>query len=241
VITLRRAGERHHVRRRKQESWRTFHPDDRADPLADGFGVLEMLDEISLPPGAAVPHAHHEAEVVTYVLEGALAQEDSTGRSGVLYAGEFQCIRSRHSTRHSETNPSQTAWAQVFRLGLRPAAAGLEPGQEEKRFCTADRRGVLCVVASRQGRASSLRLHQDATIHSSMLDPGNHIVHDLRPGRSAWLHIVRGEANVGDVILTTGDGAGISGERAISLTALGATEILLLEIGDPALPRHEDR
>ena len=80
MITLRRAKERHHDRRRKQEVWLTFHPQARADPLADGFGALEILDEDRLAPGADLaPHPHHDADIVTYVREGALAYDDSTG------------------------------------------------------------------------------------------------------------------------------------------------------------------
>jgi redox-sensitive bicupin YhaK (pirin superfamily) len=78
MITLRRAGERHHDRRRKREVWLTFDAQDRADPLADGFGALEVLDEDRLSPGADLPRRpHREAEIITYVRGGALAYDDS--------------------------------------------------------------------------------------------------------------------------------------------------------------------
>jgi len=234
MITLRRAKERRHDRRRKQEVWHTFYPEDRADALADGFGTLEILDEDRLPPGARVPlHLLHDAEIVTYVREGALAHEDSMGRSGVIHAGEFQRMTAGHGIRYSETNASRTDWAHVFQIWLRPSEAGLDPSHEQKRFCAAERRGALCVVASPDGRRGSLRIHQDALMYSAMLDPGQHVVHELSRGRSAWLHLVQGEVLLGDVVLTTGDGAGVTAERAVSLTAREATEILLVDLGDP--------
>ncbi len=233
MITLRRATERHHDRRRKQEVWHTFYPEDLADAFADGFGALEILNEDRLPPGGGVPrHPHRDAEIVTYVREGALAHEDSMGRSGVIHAGEFQRMTAGRGIRHSETNASRTDWAHVFQIWLRPSEAGLEPSHEQKRFCAAERRGFLCVVASPDGRSGSLRIHQDALMYSAMLDPGQHVVHELSQGRSAWLHLVQGEVTLGDVVLTTGDGAAVTAERAVSLTAREETEILLLDLGE---------
>jgi redox-sensitive bicupin YhaK (pirin superfamily) len=234
MITLRRARERHHDRRRKQEVWLTFYPRAQADSLAGGFAALEVLNEDRLPPGAGVPrYPYHDAEIVTYVREGALAYADSMGRSGVIHAGEFQHMTAQRGVRHSETNVSRTDWAHVFQIWLRPSQVGLEPSHEQKRFSTADRRGLLCAVASPDARRGSLRTHQDAVLYSTMLDPGQHVVHELSQGRSAWLHLVQGEVALGDVILTTGDGAGVSAERAVSVTARGETEILLLDLGEP--------
>jgi len=237
MITLRRAEERHHDQRRKREVWLTFHPSDRADPLADGFGTLEILDEICLSPGGGVPRRPpRDAEIVTYIREGALACEDSTGRSGVVHAGEFQRMTTGRSIRHRETNASRTHWARIFQIWLRPSEAELESGHEQKRFSAAERRGVLRVIASPDARRGSLRIHQDALMYSALLDPGQHVVHELSPGRRAWLHLVQGEVTLGDVVLTTGDGAAVRAERAVSFTAQEETEILLLDLGEQ-LPR----
>jgi quercetin 2,3-dioxygenase len=233
MITLRRASQRRHVRRRTHEAWLTFYPQEGAQPLAGGFGDLEILNEERLPPGArGPPHLHQDAEIVTYVLEGALAHEDSMGRSSVTHAGEFHRMSAGRGIRHNETNPSRTDWVHIFQIWLHPRIAGLEPSNERRRFCAAERRGLLRVVASPDGRKGSLRVHQDALIHSALLDPGQHLVHELRDGRSAWLHVVRGEAALGDAVLTTGDGAGITADRAVSFTAREKSEILLLDLGD---------
>jgi redox-sensitive bicupin YhaK (pirin superfamily) len=232
MIMLRRANERHHERRGKQDIWLTFYPQDRSDPLADGFGALELLNENRLPPGAGVPsHPRHDAEIVTYVREGALAYDESKGYSGVTHAGEFRRVTAGRSVRHSETNASRTDWAHFFQIWLRPWAAGLEPSHEQKRFSAAERRGGLYAVASPDARRGSLRLRQDALIYSAMLDPGQHVVHELSAGRSAWLHLVHGEAILGNIVLTAGDSAGLTTERAVSLTARAEAEILLLDLG----------
>lgn len=232
MITVRRTGERHHTLRHRREVWLTFAAQDRDDPLADGFGTIEMLDEDRLPPGATVPgFPRHDAEILTYVREGALAYEDSLGHSGVVHAGEFQRMTAGRELRHSETNASRGDWAHIFRIWLRPAQVGLERGHEQRRFSAAHRRGELCVVASHDARRGSLLVHQDALLYSAILEPGKHVVHELPQGRSAWLHVVHGEATLGDVVLTTGDGAGLTAERAVSLTAREETEILLVDLG----------
>jgi redox-sensitive bicupin YhaK (pirin superfamily) len=241
MITLRRAKERHYDQHRKQEVWLTFYPRDRADPRADRFGPLESFSERRLPPGAiASSTPHHDAEIVTYVREGAVAYEDVPGRSGVIQAGEFQGTTAGRGIRRSEKNASRSNWAQVFQLLLAPSEPGLEPGYEQKRFSTAQRRGGLCVVASADERRGSLRIRQDALTYSALLEPGQHVVHELSPGRIAWLHLVKGEVKLGDIVLTTGDGAGVTAERAVSLTAQSEPEILLLDLGEElSRPRTE--
>jgi redox-sensitive bicupin YhaK (pirin superfamily) len=241
VITLRRANERHHVQRRKQECWMTFRAQDGADPLALGFGSLELLNEERLPPGAGASlpaHRHHDAEIVTYVREGALAFEDSMGRSGIIQTGEFQRMTAGRGIRHSEANASRANWAHSFQMWLQPSQAGLEPSHEQKRFSAAERRGGLCIVASPDGERGSLHIHQDARIYSSLLDPGQHVVHALSPGRVAWLHVVAGEVLLGDVILSAGDGAGITSDRAVSVTARAETEILLFDLDEHSPTRR---
>lgn len=241
MMTVRRAAERHHDRRRKQEVWRTFFSPDGAASFADGFGQLIQLDEDRLAPGGGVPrHPHRNAEIVTYVREGALAHEDSMGLSGVIRAGEFERLSAGDGLQHSETNASRTDFAHSFRVWLQPSERGLEPSHEQKRFSAAERRGALCLVASPDSRRGSLRIHQDAYLYSAILDRGQHLVHGLSTGRSAWLHLVLGEGTIDEVTLSTGDGAGLMSERAVSFTARVETEILLLDLSEPPpKPTHD--
>ena len=109
-----------------------------------------------LPPGAvSTDRPRQGAEIVTYIFKGSLAQEDSTGSSGVVHAGEFQRMTAGRSIRHKETNASRTDWAHIFRISLRPPEVGLECVHQQKRFAAARRHNVLCVVASQDGRMGS--------------------------------------------------------------------------------------
>lgn len=234
MITLRRANERHLDQHRKQEVRFTFDPQERANTSDSGFGALENLSENTLPPaGVSVARPSQETEIVTYIFRGALTQEDSTGPLGVVRAGGFQRTTIGCGTHHKETNASRTDWASIFRISLRPSELGHNRVPEQMRFAEAERRNVLCVVASPDGRQGSLRTRQDALVCSSVLDPGHHLVHELLPGRCAWLHVICGEVTSHDVILSRGDGLGVTTERSLSLTAHDHTEILLIDVGEP--------
>lgn len=231
MITLRWGAERHHDQRDERDVWLTFFPQNGSDPLAHGFGALAAFNEGRLPAGASVPrHAHQGAEIVTYVRRGALAFEESSGTSGVIQAGEFQRMTFGPRARHRHTNVSRVDGSHFYQLGICPAEVGLDPSHEQKRFSVAERRGVLCVVASPDARRGSLRIHQDAVICSAVLDAGQHVVHELAPGRQAWLHVVAGEVALGDLILSAGDGVGVEAERAIGLTAREDSELLLVDL-----------
>lgn len=229
MIIVRRSADRYHVRRRQRDVWSTFLP-----KVADGFETLIALNEGLIPPGESIPPlSFQDAEVITYVLEGALACKGSKGGVGVTYAGEFQrrgAVRGRR-----ERNASRSAWARVFQIGLRSSAVGLQPSPETKRFSIAQRRGVLCVIASHDGRCGSLRIQSDAQVHSAILDSGRHLAYELAPESRAWLHIVTGEVQMGGDVLTTGDGAGITAEHAVSLVAEDDSEILLVGLAEPQL------
>lgn len=237
MITLRRNNERRHVQRGKQDTWLTFYSNGHADPVGDSFGKLAAFNEILLQPREMAPQVTGTgAEIVTYVYRGVLAQEDSNGNSGVVHSGEFQYMTIGRGIRHKETNPSPTDRAHVFRISLRPAEAGLDSAHEQMRFPVALRHNLLCVIASRDGRKNSLKILQDALIYSSILDPGHHLMHELLPGRSAWLHVISGETALQEIILTQGDGVGVTIEPSVSVTAQESSEILLVDLGPTPRP-----
>ena len=230
MITLRRANDRRHERRRRQESWLTFDPRDDPDPLDQAFGCLEILGEHRLPPGTSVAHPRQDAEIVTYVREGALAYGDSMGSSGVIHTGEFQHMTARRDIRHRETNVSRSDWAHVFQSGYaRPRRGWRLVGS---RNASAQLSGAACCGSWPRPTADEARYAFTRTpcCARRCLDPGQHVVHELGPGRSAWLHVVKGAVTLGDMVVGNGDGAGLSGERAVSLTARTETELLLVDL-----------
>ncbi|MBE2250695.1 MAG: pirin family protein [Myxococcus sp.] len=233
MITLRRANSRHVDELTSPGVWHSFYPfAESGQPHLSGFSVLEELDEDRLPPGAELPrHPHRPVEWLTYVHEGALAWVDELGCSGVLRAGEFQRVASGRQHRHREVNASSTEWVHVFRLGLRPSNV-LVAGHEQRRFSLAERRGALQLVASHEPVEGVLRLDQDVRVYSAFLEPGHHVARALEPGRVAWVQMVSGDAAVQGDWLSTGDGAAVSHERVVSITAATEAEVLIIDLPD---------
>jgi redox-sensitive bicupin YhaK (pirin superfamily) len=189
-----------------------------------------FIDEFRLPPGGIISgHSLREVELITYVVEGTLEYRDSLGRAGAMQAGEFRRMSVGRGVRSSETNSSRTDWTRLFRVGL-GSSAGLQGDPEQKRFSVAQRRDGLCLIASAAARAGSLRIRDDALLFSALLRPGQHLVHQLAPGRQAWLHVVSGEVALRDQVLASGAAIGISGELAVSFTARTEAEVLLAEV-----------
>jgi len=232
MITPCRSNERYHRIRDVQEAWLTFYPAERTEPYI-AFGTLMSLNEDHLPPGVGLPrHVGRDGEIVTYVHQGTLAVEDSSGRSTLLSAGEFQRRSTQDDVHYLERNASRVHPARVFRIGLPCPSLAPTPGVEQRRFSAADRRGRLCVIASSEARDGALRLSQDTLVLSAFLATGQHVVHSLSRNRSAWLHVVAGEVLAGGLVLAAGDGAGFAAEAAASLTARDESEILLIDLGE---------
>lgn len=233
MITVRRHAERHRYRSRKQQAWHTF--DRREAPTADGFGVLRQFTDVVLLPGAVLSRGIRvDAEYITHVRIGALAYSDASGGSGLVSAGEFQCRVGARSVQHREANASSIP-THMIQMRLAAAAPDQVPHQQVQRYSAAERSGALVAVASEDGRQGSLKLSQDVVIWSAIMASGLHLVHELLSGRSAWLHMVSGHASMGDMVLESGDGVGVSAERAVSITAGEDSEILLIDLGvEPA-------
>jgi quercetin 2,3-dioxygenase len=231
MITLRKAGERIRTVVRGQETWCSFNESNPFDPTRDGFRTLEDLREEWLAPGAAFEYrAPRNLEILTYVWTGALLLEDGSGRKIALETGECHRATAKNGSLHRGWNGSGTDTARVFRGFVTPDRSVLQTPGEKRRFSLAERRGLLRLLFSRDGRDSSLRLRQDAGVYSSILDPGRRLVHELSSGRGAWLHLVKGRVQLVDQILEAGDGASFVEEPAVSLTARESSEILLFDL-----------
>ncbi|MCI0656424.1 MAG: pirin family protein [Acidobacteria bacterium] len=231
MITLRRTKERIRTINGGQETLKSFNADNPFDPAHNGFRSLECLREEWLAPGVELEfRAPRNLEILTYVWKGALILEDPGGRKVALEMGECHRATARNGTLHRGWNGSRIETARIFQGFVTPDRSVLQTPGEKKRFSLTERRGVLKLLFSRDGRDSSLRLRQDAGVYSSILDPGHHLVHELPSGRGAWLHLVHGRIQLVDQMLVTGDGASFVGEPAVSLTAREPSEILLFDL-----------
>ncbi len=210
----------------------TFDAECAADPLRMGFRTLKSLNEEGLAPGAGfLLKPDRDLEVLTYVWEGSLIEESPSGKTTVLEVGECRRSTARSGTTHRAVNGSLTGHSHAFLCCIASDRKDLKSRSEQRRFPVAERRGVSRLLASPDGKDASLKMHHDVRVYSSLLDPGHHLIHELVPGRSAWVQVVKGRIQLVDHGLRAGDGASFVDEAAVSLTAQEPSEILLFDLG----------
>ena len=201
------------------------------DPMHMGFGPLLVINEDKVEPGKGFgTHGHRDMEIISYVLEGELAHKDDMGNGSVLRYGDVQRMSAGTGVMHSEFNHSNTSRVHFLQIWVQPAQKGIAPGYEEKHFDSASKEGQLRLIASPDGAKGSVTIHQDAQIYASILNGSQHIQHKLAAGRTAYLHLIRGQLNANGTQLSTGDALKFEGEPHIDISDAEAAEFLLFDL-----------
>ncbi len=231
MIVLRRSGERGHFDHGWLDTRHTFSFGDYDDPAHMGFRTLRVLNEDRVWPGSGFPtHSHRDMEIVTWVLDGALEHRDSLGNGSVIRPGEAQRLSAGTGITHSEFNHSASEPLHFLQIWILPGKRGLAPGYEQKSFPASERRGRLCRIGSPDGREASVTLRQDVDLFATLLSPGESVSQALGQGRHAWVHVARGEVELGGQLLESGDGAAVKDEPGLALSARADSEVLLFDL-----------
>ena len=231
MITVRPGSKRGSSKFNWLDSRHTFSFGDYYDPQNMGFSDLRVINEDRVAPGAGFPtHSHRDMEIITYVLEGALAHKDSTGVSSVIRVGDVQRMSAGTGISHSEYNASQTEPVHFLQIWILPNEASLKPGYEQRSFDLEKKSGSWVLVAAPDVRDGALKVHQDAELSLAVLPKGGKLNYSLRAGRQAWLQVGRGTVTLNSSLLGAGDGAAISREQVVDLTANDQSEVLLFDL-----------
>jgi redox-sensitive bicupin YhaK (pirin superfamily) len=231
MIERRPAAARGQSRRDWLDSLHTFSFADYYDPAHMGFRHLRVINEDRVQPASGFPtHAHRDMEIISYVLEGELEHRDSLGNGSIIRPGDVQRMSAGTGVTHSEYNPSRTEPVHFLQIWILPEREGLAPGYEQRAFPDEAKRGRLCLVASRGGRAGSVTVHQDVDLFAALLGPGKQVGHRLGPGRHAWVQVARGAVSLNGTALAQGDGAAVSDEPGLEIQASEPSEILLFDL-----------
>ena len=231
MIATRPANQRGHFDHGWLNTYHTFSFSSYRDPRYMGFRSLRVMNEDVVQPGQGFgTHPHHDMEIITYVLEGALEHKDSMGNGEVLRPGEFQRMTAGTGITHSEFNPDRERPVHLYQIWLLPDRKGHEPSYEQKRFPEAERHNRLRLVASPDGAEGALHIHQDARVYLATLDRGAHVLHRLASDRHAWLQVLRGSVTLNGQPLDTSDGAAVSDETELAIEAASDAEIMLFDL-----------
>jgi redox-sensitive bicupin YhaK (pirin superfamily) len=231
MVTLRPGNERGSSKFDWLDSRHTFSFGDYHDPQYMGFSDLRVINEDRVVPGAGFPtHSHRDMEIITYVLEGALAHKDSTGTSSVIRPDDVQRMSAGTGISHSEYNASQTEPVHFLQIWIVPDETGLAPGYEERAFPLDKNRGRCTLIGSKDGRDGSVTVHQDVDVWAARFSAGEQAILRLKPSRRAWAQMARGAGMLNGTLLRVGDGAAASQEEILEFKAVEDAELLLFDL-----------
>ena len=231
MMSVRRAAERGQTTTGWLNSRHSFSFGRYRNPDHTGFRALRVINEDRVLAGAGFgEHQHRDMEIISYVLEGALAHRDNLGNSSVIRPGEVQRVSAGTGIAHSEYNHSRDDPAHFLQIWIEPATKGIEPGYEQRQFAPDEARGKLRLVGSQDGADGAVVIHQDARMYLARLESEETVVHDLQPGRYAWVQVARGAASVDGEPLKAGDGAAVSEQTRVAISGSPAAEVLLFDL-----------
>lgn len=230
-LTVRRSEDRGTTELRWLHGRHSFSFGRYYNPNNMGYRSLRVInDDIVEPASGFGEHGHDNMEILTWVLEGTLHHQDSTGSDGDLRPGELQAMTAGSGIRHSEVNDSPTKRVHLLQIWLEPDTLNLEPAYGQKTFAADARRGTWQTLASPDGRDSSMRIHQDAILSVADVGAGSEVMLRLDANRHAYVHVAFGSVRVGDATLKSGDALTFAGPENLIFTASDESQILWFDL-----------
>lgn len=229
MTELRLARDRGHAQHGWLDSYHSFSFAEYHDPRHMGYGPLRVINEDRVQAGSGFGrHAHRDMEIISYVLDGALAHEDSMGNGSAIVPGDVQRMSAGTGVTHSEYNHGDSG-VHFLQIWIEPNASGLAPSYEQKHFSAQDKRGRLRLVASPDGRDGSVGMNQDAYLYAGLFDGGERARHELAAGRKAYVHVALGAITVNGHALGAGD-ALKTDEGVVELEGGQGAEVLVFDL-----------
>jgi redox-sensitive bicupin YhaK (pirin superfamily) len=236
MMTIRPAAERFHTRIGWLDSWHTFSFGNHYDEAHMGFGPLRVINDDRITAGAGFgTHPHKDMEIVSYVVDGALAHKDSMGNGGTIVPGDVQRMSAGTGVMHSEMNPQKNAPAHFLQIWLLPKSRGITPGYAQEHYAPATKRDQLRLLASDTPKDGAVAIHSDVDLYGTLLAQGKTVELPLRRAGRGWVQVVAGNVRVSDgendVVIGTGDGVALLG-KGVSIEGVGPdSELLLFDLG----------
>jgi redox-sensitive bicupin YhaK (pirin superfamily) len=231
MLTVRRSQERGYADHGWLRSHHSFSFAGYYDPQFMGFGDLRVINEDRIAPGTGFgTHGHRDMEIISYVLDGALAHKDSMGNGATILPGDVQRMSAGKGVLHSEFNHAKDAPTHFLQIWIEPNVTGIAPSYEQKHFAPADKRGRLRLVASPDGAAGSVTIHADARLYAGLFDADESAELAVADGRRAYVHVVHGSISVNGQPLSAGDAAMLVQEPRVTLGHGQSAEVLVFDL-----------
>ena len=231
MMELRKSDQRGYADHGWLKSYHSFSFADYNDPNHMGFGPLRVINEDRVAAGMGFgKHGHRDMEIISYVLDGALAHEDSMGNGSAIKPGDVQRMSAGTGVTHSEFNHSKEGATHFLQIWITPNVTGIAPSYEEKHFNDASKRGQLRLIASPDGREGSVGIHQDAALYAGLFHGTEHADLAIAYGRLAYVHVAQGLVKVNGQSLAAGDAAKLTGEQSVRISQGERAEVLVFDL-----------
>ncbi|HET7845181.1 MAG TPA: pirin family protein [Xanthomonadales bacterium] len=231
MITVRRAAERGPTKTDWLDSRHTFSFGGYRDDRWMGFGPLRVINEDRVSAGAGFPtHGHANMEIVTLVLDGALAHKDSLGTGSTIRPGDVQRMSAGSGILHSEFNASREQPVHFLQIWIEPSRRFGDPEYGQKNFPEDERRNRLRVVLSPDGADGSISIRQDARLYCGLFDRDAAAAVPIAAGRRAWVQVAKGRVDVAGTSLGPGDGAALTDVASVEVRASEPAEVLVFDL-----------
>ncbi|MGV8805260.1 MAG: pirin family protein [Polaromonas sp.] len=231
MMTLRPSEERGYADHGWLKSFHSFSFAGYHDPAHMGFGNLRVINEDRVAPGRGFgAHSHRDMEIISYVLSGELAHQDSLGNVLGIPPGDVQRMSAGSGVQHSEFNHAEGKTTHFLQIWIEPNAFGIAPSYEQKTFAELDKRGTLRLVASPDGAQGSVLIHADAKMYAGLFDGHEAATLALDARRKTYVHLIRGELEVNGHLLHAGDAALLEEESSLQLSQGQSAEVLVFDL-----------
>lgn len=236
MFQLRKSKERGYADHGWLKSYHSFSFADYYDPEHMGFGPLRVINEDFIEGGEGFPtHGHKDMEIITFLIEGALAHKDSTGSEGVIRPYEVQKMTAGQGIRHSEYNHLADQQTHLLQIWIMPDKNGLSPSYEQKNFHDKISSGKEALLVSPSGEQDSLKINQNAFLWAKRNQAQETWKKALSSERKYWVQIVKGEVEIlldstSTGLLKSGDAVAISREKNFALNSKTDSEVLFFDM-----------
>ena len=231
MIELRKSDQRGYADHGWLKSFHSFSFADYYDTKHMGFGPLRVINEDRVAAGMGFgKHGHRDMEIISYVLDGALAHEDSMGNGSAIKPGDVQRMSAGTGVTHSEFNHSKTGATHFLQIWIMPNVTGIEPSYEEKHFDAVSKRGQLRLIGSSNGREGSVVIHQDASLYAGLFDDSEKAEISLAKGRLGYVHVARGSVAVNGQTLSAGDAAKLTDVSQVRIDKGQNADVLVFDL-----------
>ena len=231
MLNIRKSSERGYADHGWLKSFHSFSFANYVDPAHMGWGNLRVINEDRIAPGTGFgTHGHRDMEIISYVLSGNLAHQDSMGNVKGIPPGDVQRMSAGSGVRHSEFNHAVGEQTHFLQIWIEPNVLGIEPGYEQKTVPESAKRGRLALVAAPEAAEYTVKIHADASLYAGLFNGAENADLALSPERKAYVFLVWGSLQVNGQALQAGDAALLQAEASLHLSHGQDAEVLVFDL-----------